>query len=46
VSKQWRAYARHVLDAIEKIDRIRERGDVTQDEILYAAALRHLQILS
>lgn len=46
MSKPWQVYARDVLDAIERIDRIRERGDVTQDEILYAAALRHLQTLS
>ncbi|MBL4868100.1 MAG: DUF86 domain-containing protein [Pseudomonadales bacterium] len=44
--KPWQPYARHILDAIEKIRRIEERGDLTQDEVLYAAALRHLQTLS
>ncbi|MCJ2542531.1 HepT-like ribonuclease domain-containing protein [Thermostichus vulcanus] len=36
----------HILDAIAKIRRIQERGDLTQDEILYDAALRNLQTLS
>lgn len=46
MTKSWRPYALHILDAIEKISRINERGDLTQDEVLYAAALRHLQTLS
>ena len=40
------AYAAHVLDAIEKIRRIQQRGDITQDEVLYDATLRNLQTLS
>jgi len=43
VSKAWQPYARHVLDAIAKIRRIQSRGDITQDDILYDAALRNLQ---
>ena len=46
MNKVWQAYARHVLDAIEKIRRIQQRGDITQDEVLYDATLRNLQTLS
>ena len=46
MSKAWRAYAQHVQDAIEKIDRIQRRGDLTSDEVLYDASLRNLQTLS
>lgn len=46
MSKQWQAYARHILDTIAKIRRIEERGDFTQDEVLYDAILRNLQTLS
>ncbi len=46
MSKPWQPYARHILDAIGKIRRIQERGDLTQDEVLYDAALRNLQTLS
>lgn len=46
MSKAWQAYARHILDAIEKIDRIQQRGDLTRDEVLYDASLRNLQTLS
>lgn len=46
MSKPWQPYALHILDAIAKIHRIRERGDITQDEILYDATLRNLQTLS
>lgn len=42
----WRAYAEHILDCIEKINHIQERGPITEDEVLYAATLRHLQTLS
>lgn len=44
--KEWQAYARHVLDSIEKIRRIQQRGDMTRDEVLYDATLRNLQTLS
>ncbi|VAW77757.1 Protein of unknown function DUF86, BT0167 group [hydrothermal vent metagenome] len=44
--KSWQPYARHILDTIAKIKRIQARGDLTQDEILYDAALRNLQTLS
>jgi hypothetical protein len=46
VNKPWQPYARHILDAIAKIRRIQARGDLTQDEVLYDAALRNLQTLS
>jgi uncharacterized protein with HEPN domain len=45
-AKPWQPYARYILDAIAKIERIRQRGDITQDDILYDAALRNLQTLS
>ena len=46
MSKSWQPYARHILDAIGRIRRIQARGDLTQDEVLYDAALRNLQTLS
>lgn len=46
MSKAWQVYAQHVLDAIGKIRRIQQRGDLTQDDVLYDAALRNLQTLS
>lgn len=46
MSKHWQPYARHILEAIEKIRRIQARGNLSQDEVLYAATLRHLQTLS
>jgi uncharacterized protein with HEPN domain len=46
VTRSWQVYARHVLDAVEKIRRIQERGDLTRDEVLYDACLRNLQTLS
>jgi len=46
MSKPWQPYALHILDAIAKIQRIRMRGDIAADEVLYDAALRNLQTLS
>jgi uncharacterized protein with HEPN domain len=46
MSKSWQAYALHILDAIDKIDRIGERGSIVEDVILYDATLRNLQTLS
>lgn len=46
MSKPWQPYALHILDAIAKIRRIQARGDLTQDEVLYDAALRNLQTLA
>jgi len=46
MSKDWRPYAHHILDAIERIRVIQSRGDLTQDQVLYDAALRNLQTLS
>ena len=44
--KSLQAYAHHILDVTAKIGRIQARGDLTQDEVLYDAALRNLQTLS
>jgi uncharacterized protein with HEPN domain len=46
VSKLWQPYARHILDAIAKIRRIEQRGDIVRDDVLYDALLRNLQTLS
>lgn len=46
MNKPWQPYALHILDAIAKIQRIRMRGDIAADEVLYDAALRNLQTLS
>jgi uncharacterized protein with HEPN domain len=46
MSKSWRPYALHILDAIAKIRRIQARGDLVQDDVLYDATLRNLQTLS
>lgn len=46
MSKPWQPYALHILDAIARIRRIQARGDLTEDEVLYDAALRNLQTLS
>ena len=46
MSKAWQAYARHILDTVEKLRRIQQRGDLAQDEMLYDATLRNLQTLS
>jgi uncharacterized protein with HEPN domain len=46
MSKTWQPYALHILDCVAKIQRIQARGDITQDDILYDAALRNLQTLS
>jgi uncharacterized protein with HEPN domain len=44
--KDWRPYARHILDTVTKIRRIQERGSIVADDILYDAVLRNLQTLS
>ena len=46
MSKSWRPYALHILDAIAKIRQIQTRGDLSEDFILYDAALRNLQTLA
>ena len=46
MTKDWRAYARFILDTIAKIYRIEARGDLAADEVLYDATLRNLQTLS
>lgn len=46
MNKPWQPYAHHILDTIAKVRRIQARGDMTQDDILYDAALRNLQTLS
>ena len=46
MKKQWQPYAQHILDCIEKIYTIIEKGDITEDSILYDAVLRNLQTMS
>lgn len=46
MKKSWELYAHHILDCVTKIRLIQARGDLTQDDILYDAALRNLQTLS
>jgi len=46
MNKSWQPYALHILDAIAKIRRILARGKITEDDLLYDAALRNLQTLS
>lgn len=46
MKKDWKLYAHHILDCIEKINQIAERGDITKDDVLYDATLRNLQTLS
>ncbi|SFC97906.1 Uncharacterized conserved protein, contains HEPN domain [Thiohalospira halophila DSM 15071] len=43
---RWKAHAHHILDTAERLRRIQARGRVSEDEILYDAALRNLQTLS
>jgi uncharacterized protein with HEPN domain len=46
LSRDWRAYAAHILDSVDKLERIQARGDILTDDILYDAALRNLQTLA
>lgn len=46
MSKIWQVYAQHILDVSKKLQRILERGNIIEDDILYDAALRNLQTLS
>ena len=46
MTKHWKPYALHILDCIHKIKDIQERGDITNDVILYDAALRNLPTMS
>jgi len=46
MKKDWTTYAKHILDATDKIKRIQQRGDILQDDILYDATIRNLQTLS
>lgn len=46
MSKDWTAYAQHILDATGRIELIRSRGNLLDDVVLYDAALRNLQTLS
>lgn len=45
MNKSWQVHAQHILDVAAKIERIKIRGHLTQDEVLYDAALRNLQTL-
>ena len=42
MTKDWKAYAQHILDCIEKIKRIQQRGNILDDDILYDASIRNL----
>lgn len=46
MTDKWQANAHYILDAIGKIRRIQQRGDITRDDVLYDATLRNLQTLS
>lgn len=46
MKKSWSIYAQHILDNIDKIKRIQERGNILDDDILYDATIRNLQTLS
>jgi len=46
MTKDWKVYAQHILDGIEKIKRIQQRGNILDDDILYDASIRNLQTLS
>ncbi|MFN3228775.1 MAG: DUF86 domain-containing protein [Asticcacaulis sp.] len=46
MSSRWQVHAKHILDCRDKLNRIRARGNILDDEILYDAALRNLQTLS
>ncbi|UDF05095.1 hypothetical protein [Asticcacaulis sp. AND118] len=46
MSRDWRAYAHHILVCAGKLDRIAARGSIVEDDILYDAALRNLQTLA
>lgn len=46
MSKSWQPYAQHILDAADRIQNIKLRGDLTTDQVLYDASLRNLQTLS
>ncbi len=46
MKKDWTVYAYYILDAIDKVERIQDRGDILHDDILYDAAIRNLQTLS
>ena len=46
MSKDWRAYAEHILAVVDKLAVIQQRGNLVQDSILYDAALRNLHTLS
>lgn len=46
MKKDWKAYAMHIVECIEKIENMNARGDITQDVMLYDATLRNLQTMS
>jgi hypothetical protein len=46
VSKEWHAYALHILDAIDRIRLIESRGSIVDYVVLYDASPRNLQTLS
>lgn len=46
MTKDWRPYAEHVLECVEKIDYILQQGSLLENSIFYDAVLRNLQTLS
>ncbi|NRA74072.1 MAG: DUF86 domain-containing protein [Rickettsiales bacterium] len=46
MAKNYKLYLLHVLNCIEKINVICNRGDISEDFVLYDACLRNLQTLS
>ena len=46
MAKDWKLYLLHVLDCIDKINIICNRGDISEDFVLYDVVLRNLQTLS
>lgn len=46
MTKDWKLYALHILESIDKIEMILKRGDIRTDVVLYDAVLRNLQTMS
>lgn len=46
MAKDWKLYLLHALDCIRRIEIICNRGDISEDFVLYDAVLRNLQTLA
>lgn len=46
MAKDWKLHLLHIIDCLDKIKIICERGDLSNDFILYDASLRNLQTLA